>query len=69
MDRPFHRKKYDARRTFEGFSVKLPDEPELDALNNELAGSWGDAADGAPPVVAAARAATRGGEMLGQLQG
>jgi len=38
MDRPFHRKKYDARRAFEVFSFKLRDEADLDALNNELAG-------------------------------
>ncbi len=36
MDRRFHRKKYDARKTLEVFSVKLRDETDLDALNNEL---------------------------------
>jgi hypothetical protein len=41
MDRSYYRKKYDARRTFEVFSVKLRDETDLDALNNELAGWWG----------------------------
>ena len=41
MDRRFHRKKYDARKTLEVFSVKLRDETDLDALNNELAGRWG----------------------------
>ena len=37
MDRCIHRKKYDASRTFEVFSVKLRDETNLDASNNELA--------------------------------
>jgi len=41
MDRRFYRKKYDARKTLEVFSVKLRDETDLDALNNELAGWWG----------------------------
>ena len=41
MDRSYYRKKYDARKTFEVFSVKLRDETDLHALNNELAGWWG----------------------------
>jgi hypothetical protein len=60
MDRRFHRKKYDVRKTLEVFSVKVRDETDLDALNNELAGRWGDDAAGAHPVVAAARPATEG---------
>jgi hypothetical protein len=58
MGSGFHRKKYDARKTFEGFAVKLHDETDFDALNNELAGRRGDNAAGARPVVAAARPAT-----------
>jgi hypothetical protein len=38
MDRRVYRKKYDARKTLEVFSVKLRDEIDLDALNNELVG-------------------------------
>jgi hypothetical protein len=38
MDRRIHRKKHNASRPFEVFSVKLRDETDLDALNNELAG-------------------------------
>jgi hypothetical protein len=60
MGRRFHRKKYDARKTLEVFSVKLHDETNFDALNNELAGWWGDNAAGARPVVAAACPATEG---------
>jgi hypothetical protein len=37
MDRPIHRKKYDASRTFEVFSFERRDEAELDASKNELA--------------------------------
>jgi hypothetical protein len=36
MDRRFHRKKFDARKTPEDFSVKQPAETDLHALNNEL---------------------------------
>jgi hypothetical protein len=41
MGRGFHRKKYDGRKTIESFAVKLHDETDFDALNNELAGRWG----------------------------
>src|SRR5215218_1883536 len=36
IDRRFYRSKYDARKTLEAFSVKLREETDLQALNNEL---------------------------------
>jgi hypothetical protein len=36
IDRRFYRRKYDARKTLEGFSTKLREETDLKALNDEL---------------------------------
>jgi hypothetical protein len=42
IDRCFYRNKYDARKTLEGFSAKLRDVTDLDALSDDLVGVVGE---------------------------